>query len=222
VKDEEFDQLLRERHQAFVTHIGQSLRPSAVPRRSHIRRASIAVAVAARMSRLLPARELTGVLASVLALCLAIVVALSADSDVPPAATTASPPVTVKVPAASAIPAPSMQFLLEFQPNSAKLTPASHRVLHQVSSTLREASQGKITITGRTASIGNAGSARKLSLDRAEAVRDLLVSSGVRADLLAVQGLGYHHPLVADRDAQGRLIPEAAQRNRSVVITVEL
>ena len=45
---------------------------------------------------------------------------------------------------------------------------------------------------------------------------------GVPADRISTEGVGIHHPEhVDDLDAEGRLIPARAARNRTVILTVE-
>jgi outer membrane protein OmpA-like peptidoglycan-associated protein len=63
----------------------------------------------------------------------------------------------------------------------------------------------------------------RLSQQRANAVRDLLVSLGAPADRIGTQGLGSDFPgYVKDRDAQGNLDPIPAAQNRQVIIEFDL
>jgi outer membrane protein OmpA-like peptidoglycan-associated protein len=74
-------------------------------------------------------------------------------------------------------------------------------------------------LTGTTASAGPEQGRLALSRDRAEAVRDLLISLGAPADRITARGLGSDFPgYVPDRDAQGNLDPVLAARNRQVII----
>jgi len=80
---------------------------------------------------------------------------------------------------------------------------------------------GHVTLTGTTATDGTPESRRKLSLQRAEAVKQLLIAAGVRADLISTAGVGTDHPQhVQDLDAAGKLIAEKAMQNRAVFLEV--
>ena len=72
----------------------------------------------------------------------------------------------------------------------------------------------KLTIEGHTDNLGNPESNQALSLQRANAVRDYLVSQGLNTDSLSAEGLGENNP-VADNDT-----PEGRQKNRRVEIIV--
>jgi outer membrane protein OmpA-like peptidoglycan-associated protein len=77
------------------------------------------------------------------------------------------------------------------------------------------------TLTGTTADVGDLAGQKELSLQRAEAVRDLLVRLGVPAPNLTVLGLGSDFPgYVQDQAPDGSLIPAAAAANRKVVVEV--
>ena len=76
------------------------------------------------------------------------------------------------------------------------------------------------TVTGTTARVGAIEGQEALSLERAQAVADLLTDLGVPAASLTVVGLGSEFPeYVQDHGAAGELIPAAAAANRKVVIT---
>jgi outer membrane protein OmpA-like peptidoglycan-associated protein len=84
----------------------------------------------------------------------------------------------------------------------------------------REIRNGKrAVLTGTTASVGDPAGRVRLSRDRANAVRNLLIELGAPADRIAARGVGSDFPgYVPDRDAQGNLDPLAAAQNRQVVI----
>jgi len=109
---------------------------------------------------------------------------------------------------------------LFFAPDSAELLPEARDLLGEVAGRLPAGAV--LTLDGRTASVGPAEGARALSLSRAEACRAALTAAGVPASTITVRGLGFDAPLDPDLDAQGRLIPAAAQRNRSVTLTVAI
>lgn len=121
-------------------------------------------------------------------------------------------PFTVTVPVVVALPAD-----ITFRPDDAALLPGAHSMLVEFA---RAAGEVTVDLVGHTASVPPAAGARALSLRRATAVRDALVAGGLDGDHITVAGVGYDEPLVADRDGAGALIPDAAQRNRVVVMTV--
>ncbi|MBA1264157.1 TolC family outer membrane protein [Stutzerimonas stutzeri] len=92
-----------------------------------------------------------------------------------------------------------------FDTASAEIKPASIvRLQHLIQ---RVAGQGDllaISIVGHTDSTGSAALNRELSLARAVAVRDLLVSRGVDSAIIAVSGVGADQPIASNETAEGR------------------
>ena len=78
----------------------------------------------------------------------------------------------------------------------------------------------KILIAGTTASSGSEDSCYKLSLDRAQACKDLLVELGVSEKQICTVGLGRKPCFlrVTDIDSNGNFIEAEAQKNRAVFI----
>jgi outer membrane protein OmpA-like peptidoglycan-associated protein len=105
-----------------------------------------------------------------------------------------------------------------FEPNSAQLLPGATALLQEAAAELSPGA--RVDLVGRTATFGTAESSRAFSLDRAVACRDALVAAGVPAERITTEGLGFDQPLVTDVDAGGRLIPDAARRNRTVTMTI--
>jgi outer membrane protein OmpA-like peptidoglycan-associated protein len=105
-----------------------------------------------------------------------------------------------------------------FEPNSAQLLPGATALLQRAAAELPPGAH--VDLVGRTATFGTAESSRAFSLDRALACRDALVAAGVPAARITTEGLGFDRPLVPDLDAGGRLIPDAARRNRTVTMTI--
>jgi OOP family OmpA-OmpF porin len=75
-------------------------------------------------------------------------------------------------------------------------------------------SASKIRITGHTDSIGKADYNMKLSLKRAEAVREYLVSLGADAGKMEVSGEGMTKPIADNTTAEGRA------KNRRVEVEI--
>ena len=75
-------------------------------------------------------------------------------------------------------------------------------------------SASKVKITGHTDNVGTADYNKKLSLKRAEAIRDYLVSLGVDPGKLEVSGEGEARPIADNKTAEGRA------KNRRVEVEV--
>lgn len=132
---------------------------------------------------------------------------------VPPDPVLALPAATGGAPAVTELPGDVL-----FRPDSATLLPEAEALLRSAAATLPAGAA--VELVGRTATVGSAESSRAFSLQRALSCRDALVAAGVPAGRISAVGLGFDRPLVPDRDPAGRLVPEAAHRNRSVTLTI--
>lgn len=134
------------------------------------------------------------------------------------------PPVTIVPVAAKSIgPLPSITVLRDgtvgFVPDQAVFRdPGQARAV--LADYAREITNGRqALLTGTTASAGTSEYRLRLSQERANAVRDLLVSLGAPADRISTRGLGSDFPgYVPDHDPQGNLDPVPAAQNRQVII----
>lgn len=108
-----------------------------------------------------------------------------------------------------------------FLPDSADLISPTTAVeaLGDLSKTLK-ASDDDIVLVGMTATSGNADSAKKLSVERANTVMTLLNELGVNTIQYVAVGTGYDpNPFrVNDLDSNGHLIEEKARQNRTVLL----
>ncbi|MCS6902196.1 MAG: OmpA family protein [Polyangiaceae bacterium] len=105
------------------------------------------------------------------------------------------------------------QILFEYR--KATLTPASERPLRQVSEFLMAHPEIlEVTVEGHTDPSGEAKFNERLSLQRAETVRNWLVHHGIDPRRLKVIGLGSHRPVASNDTEEGR------QKNRRVVFVV--
>ncbi|MGH3904732.1 MAG: OmpA family protein [Pseudonocardiaceae bacterium] len=134
------------------------------------------------------------------------------------------PPVAVVPVAVRSIgPVPSVTVLRDgtvgFLPDQAVFRDpgAARTVLSDYARAIQNGKQA--LLTGTTASAGTKEGRLALSRDRANAVRELLISLGAPADRIEARGLGSDFPgYVTDRDAQGNLDPLQAAQNRQVII----
>jgi OOP family OmpA-OmpF porin len=131
----------------------------------------------------------------------------------PPPPPPAPPP---PPPAAPAAPAPRTITLegVEFEYNSANLTPASKPILDKVAEGLREHPRLRIEVQGHTDATGSAEYNLTLSQRRALSVRDYLVGQQVPADELVAKGYGKTQPVA------GNATPAGRAKNRRVVLIV--
>jgi OmpA-OmpF porin, OOP family len=114
----------------------------------------------------------------------------------------------------SAQPAPPEQFMLQFEPGTAQLTAESQTQLDQIVVRAKARAGGEIVVTGHTDRQGALEANDKLSLERAQAVRAVLIERGFRAELVEAVGRGEREPLVPTDDEV------AEPRNRRAEILV--
>lgn len=115
----------------------------------------------------------------------------------------------------AAMPQAPMSFTLMFEFGSAAdITPAFAPVLNQLRAALVNYPVPEITVIGHTDRVGSLQDNDRLSLRRAETVRDLLVKSGVDPSTITIAGRGEREPAVATEDE----VPMA--QNRRVEINL--
>jgi outer membrane protein OmpA-like peptidoglycan-associated protein len=116
--------------------------------------------------------------------------------------------------ALEAKPIPPINFILYFKSDSAALSPESLALFTQVTDAIQIRKSTDIIVSGHTDAVASAGYNRTLSLRRAKAVVDILVSRGVDRQDIQITYHGKSNPLVPTPDG----VPEP--RNRRVEITV--
>jgi len=113
-----------------------------------------------------------------------------------------------------ALPGRPASFLLYFLEGKDELTPASRGELDKVFAELRRRPAPDIVVIGHTDTVGNLAFNDRLSLARAERLRDMLVSLGIERGRIEAAGRGERELLVPTEDN----VAEA--RNRRVEISV--
>lgn len=103
---------------------------------------------------------------------------------------------------------------ITFAFDSASLNPSFRPTLDKLAATMNEYNQNTITIAGHTDSVGNPSYNMNLSRDRANAVRNYLVSRGVASNRINVVAYGQTRPIADNSTDSGR------QQNRRVELTV--
>jgi outer membrane protein OmpA-like peptidoglycan-associated protein len=102
-----------------------------------------------------------------------------------------------------------------FATNKAIIQRRSFKMLDQVARVLRQHPElEKVVIEGHSDNVGNAEANRRLSLARAQSVKEYLVKKGVEASRLEAKGYGPDRPLLSNATAKGRAA------NRRVAFTI--
>jgi len=94
------------------------------------------------------------------------------------------------------------------------LKPDTREKLAKVSGILLAHPDMKLQVEGYTDNVGSDEFNQKLSEQRADSVRDYLISQGIAADSITAKGFGKTNPIASNDTAQGR------QQNRRVEIVV--
>jgi outer membrane protein OmpA-like peptidoglycan-associated protein len=103
---------------------------------------------------------------------------------------------------------------IEFDFNKAELRPLNREVLSRVAGVLFTFKDYGVQIFGHTDDVGSVEYNKKLSGQRAEAVKEYLVEAGISPEVLTTSGLGKSSPLVEGTD------PKSRQRNRRVELAI--
>ena len=131
-----------------------------------------------------------------------------------PAATTPrpAPMATAQAPAAR----PSLSLLIQFDFDSARVRPESRPALANLAQALQstELRDSRFAIEGHTDAQGSADYNRKLSQQRAQAVRELLITSGVEDGRLVAAGKG-------SSELANRSQPLAAENRRVRIVNLD-
>ena len=101
-----------------------------------------------------------------------------------------------------------------FEFNRASLKPGAMNDLAKLAAFLKEHPDQQVTIEGHTDSIGSDVYNRQLSEERANAVREYLVRSGVAPEQIVARGYGKDYPVATNNTEAGR------QANRRVDIVI--
>lgn len=108
----------------------------------------------------------------------------------------------------------STRLLLFFAPNSVILERESTIDLDFAVSFLRENPDVRIEVGGHTDNVGDPEENRRLSLERAQAVKAYLIGNRIKGERIAVQGYGDTRPIASNSTEEGR------QMNRRVEMKV--
>lgn len=116
--------------------------------------------------------------------------------------------------ALAAQPPQSLSFILYFFENSTEIVPSSRATLTALLAEVARRQAVEVQITGHTDRVGIVADNDRLSVERAAAVRDMLVKNGLHASFIRAVGRGERQPLIPTPDEQEE------PRNRRVEVIV--
>jgi outer membrane protein OmpA-like peptidoglycan-associated protein len=116
--------------------------------------------------------------------------------------------------ALAAQPPQSVSFILYFETNSVEVMTSSRPDFDALFAEVAKRQAVEVQVTGHTDRVGSQADNDRLSLQRAEAVRAMLIKRGINASFLRAVGRGEREPLVPTADEQ------AEPRNRRVEVIV--
>jgi K(+)-stimulated pyrophosphate-energized sodium pump len=103
---------------------------------------------------------------------------------------------------------------LNFDTASTQLTADSQDTITTLSQTLKAYPNAHVQLSGHTDNTGTPAANQKLSLDRANAVKQMLINSGIAADRITTRGYGEDRPIASNDTEEGRM------KNRRLELTV--
>jgi outer membrane protein OmpA-like peptidoglycan-associated protein len=116
--------------------------------------------------------------------------------------------------ALAAQPQSPVTYILYFEKGSTNLTKESEQLLPTIIATIKERKSSDIAVVGHSDRVGTRQKNYELSFDRAQRIKDVLVSKGASLRDVEIDSHGEDNPLVKTADE----VPEP--RNRRVEVTV--
>jgi outer membrane protein OmpA-like peptidoglycan-associated protein len=116
--------------------------------------------------------------------------------------------------ALAAQPPKALSFTLYFFDKSTDIVPDSRATLDALMAEVAKRQAVEVQITGHTDRVGKVEDNDRLSIERAEAVRNVLIKNGLHASFIRAVGRGEREPLIPTPDEQ------AEPRNRRVEVIV--
>jgi outer membrane protein OmpA-like peptidoglycan-associated protein len=117
-------------------------------------------------------------------------------------------------PALAALPEPPVRYVLYFQSASTTLTADSQKLVAEILANVKARQSTDLSIVGHSDRKGPRQLNYRLALDRALAVKSLLISKGVDPSIIEAESHGEDNPLIKTEDEV------AEPRNRRVEVTV--
>jgi OOP family OmpA-OmpF porin len=104
--------------------------------------------------------------------------------------------------ALAAQPPKAISFILYFFEKRTEIVPNSHATLAALLAEVAKRQVVEVQITGHTDRLGKMAYNDRLSIERAEAIRDILIRNGLRANFIHTVGRGEREPLIPTPDEQ--------------------
>ena len=95
---------------------------------------------------------------------------------------------------------------VNFATGTATLTQSSRFILDEVAATLAEEANIRVEVAGHTDNTGPRALNERLSLQRADAVRNYLISKGISADRMTAAGYAWDRPVATNNTRAGRAL----------------
>ncbi len=95
---------------------------------------------------------------------------------------------------------------VEFEFNSATLRKSSHKILDMIAELLLRHRTMKLVVVGHTDDVGSEEYNKSLSLNRAQAVKDYIVSKGVYPTSIRIYGYGESRPVTREQTEKARAL----------------
>lgn len=108
----------------------------------------------------------------------------------------------------------SKSYQIQFETGSAVIKPESYSELNEILQSSVVAEGLKVGVYGHTDNVGNSSANQKLSEERANSVKNYLMSKGIAANRIESKGLGQTQPIADNTSAAGKA------RNRRVQIVL--
>ena len=109
---------------------------------------------------------------------------------------------------------------VEYDFNKATLRPSSYKTLNELVEAMKIKDKMEIEIAGHTDNIGSDEQNLKLSQERANSVRNYLISKGIKASRIVAKGYGAKEPVALNTNSDGSDNPAGRQQNRRTEIRI--
>ena len=116
--------------------------------------------------------------------------------------------------ALAAQPPKPLSFTLYFDIASTEVTPDSQPILEALFAEVAQRQAVEVQVTGHTDRVGTDATNDRLSLERAQAVREMLIQRGLKTSFIRAVGRGEREPLIPTPDEQ----PEPRNRRVEVIV----
>ena len=116
--------------------------------------------------------------------------------------------------ALAAQPPKPLSFTLYFNTGTTEVTPDSQPILEALFAEVTKRQAVEVQVTGHTDRVGTDANNDRLSLERAQAVRDMLIQRGLKTSFIRAVGRGEREPLIPTPDEQ----PEVRNRRVEVIV----